>query len=113
MVAMAEYGVPTSTLASPHYADAMFWVFLHMTMIALVIGVVGWFSEGVRLQRAFARLMLIAQSVYTFLDIRAADWPLGTALYKGSGSLGPVVVGVIAWLLWLRLNLVRERDQSR
>jgi hypothetical protein len=110
MLAMADYGVPESTLASPHYADAMFWVFLHMTMIGLVIGVVGWFSEGVRLQRAFSRLMFAAQSMYTFLDMRAADWPLGNALYKGPGSLGPVLVGVIAWVLWLRLCLVRERE---
>jgi len=107
MVAMAEYEVPAGTLASPHYADAMFWVFLHMTMLGLLVGVVGWFADGVRMQRAFARLWLVAQMVYLFLDVRAADWPLGTALYKGPGSLGPVIVGVCATALWLRLNVVR------
>ena len=107
MTAMADYGVPGATLASPHYADAMFWVFLHMTVIGLIIGVVGWFADGVRLQRAFAVLMLGAQVVYTTLDARAADWPLGTALYRGGGSLGPVVVGVLSLVLWARLCLVR------
>jgi hypothetical protein len=107
MVAMADYAVPASTLASPHYADAMFWVFLHMTMLGLIIGVVGWFAEGARMQRAFARLWLAGQLFYLVLDIRAADWPLGTALYKGPASLGPVVVGVVATGLWLRLNVVR------
>lgn len=107
MVAMADYAVPASTLASPHYADAMFWVFLHMTFIGLIIGCVGWFAEGVRMQRAFARLMLAAVAVYTFLDVRTADWALGTALYKGKGSLGPVLVDALALVLWLRLNIVR------
>jgi hypothetical protein len=109
MVAMADYAVPEQTLASPHYADAMFWVFLHMTVIGLIIGVVGWFAEGVRMQRAFARILLAAQCVYFFLDVRSADWSLGNALYKGPGSLGPVVVGAFALVLWARLNLVRPK----
>jgi hypothetical protein len=109
MVAMADYAVPPETLASPHYADAMFWVFLHMTVIGLVIGVVGWFAEGVRMQRAFARLMLAAQLVYFFLDVRSADWALGHALYKGPGSLGPVLVGALAIVLWARLNVVKPK----
>lgn len=109
MVAMADYAVPAETLASPHYADAMFWVFLHMTVIGLVIGVAGWFGEGVRFQRAFSRLMLACQLVYGFLDVRAADWALGTALYKGPASLGPVVVGAFAIGLWARLNVVKPK----
>ena len=109
MVAMADYAVPPETLASPHYADAMFWVFLHMTVIGLVIGVVGWFADSARMQRAFAVLMLAAQLVYATLDVRTADWPLGNALYKGTGSLGPVVVEAIALVVWARLNLVKPR----
>lgn len=107
MVAMAEYSVPAATLASPHYADAMSWVFLHMLVIGLIIGVIGWFGEGVRLQRAFSRFMLLALLVYTTLDVRTADWPLGNALYKGQGSLGPVVVDALALLIWLRLSVIR------
>ena len=109
MVAMADYAVPAQTLASPHYADAMFWVFLHMAMIGLLVATVGWFAEGARMQRAFARVMLGAQSFYFFLDVRTADWPLGNALYKGPGSLGPVVVGAIALAVWIRLNVVKAR----
>ena len=109
MVAMADYAVPPTTLASPHYADAMFWVFLHMLVIGLIIGVVGWFAEGVRMQRAFARLMLAAILVYTALDVHTADWTMGNALYKGPGSLGPVIVDVLALVLWARLNIVRAK----
>lgn len=109
MVAMADYAVPAQTLSSPHYADAMLWVFLHMTVIGLVIAVVGWFAEGARLQRAFSVLMLGAQLVYATLDVRTADWPLGNALYKGAGSLGPVVVEAVALVVWARLCLVKPR----
>lgn len=112
MVAMTDYAVPASTLASPHYADAMKWVFLHMTVIGLMIGVVGYFAEEVRVQRAFARLMLVALLVYTTFDVRTADWPLGSALYKGRGSLGPVFVDVLSLVLWARLSFVRPRAAS-
>lgn len=112
MVAMADYAVPAQTLASPHYADAMFWVFLHMAIIGLIVATVGWFAEGVRMQRAFARLMLAAQLVYFTLDVRSADWALGNALYKGPGSLGPVVVGAIALAAWVRLNVVRASGSA-
>ena len=113
MVAMAAYGVAPETLASPHYADAMSWVFLHMLVLGLIIAVVGWFAEGVRLQRAFVRLMLLTLLVYTYLDVRTADWPLGDALYKGPASLGPVIVDALALVLWLRLNLVRTVPARR
>jgi hypothetical protein len=113
MVAMADYAVPTSTLASPHYADAMTWVFLHMLFIGLLVGLFGWFVEGGRAQRAFARVMLGASLAYLFLDVRAADWAPGIGLYKGPQSLGPVVVGVVTVVAWLRLNVVRERTATK
>lgn len=106
-VAMAAYQVPAPTLASPHYADAMRWVFLHMTVLGAMLGVVGWYADDVKLQRPFARLWLAAIAVYTALDVRTADWALGNALYRGSGSLGPVVVDALAVALWLRLNVVK------
>ena len=109
--AMAQYAVPDVLLGSVHYVDAMTWVFLHMLFIGLITIVVGATSRDGRQQRAFARLMLVAVSVYGYLDVRAADWPLGTALYKGPASLGPVVVGVVALLLWGRLALMRLPSQ--
>jgi hypothetical protein len=109
---MARYEVPAETLASPHFIDAMTWVFLHMTTIGVLVGFMGYFADTVRIQRAFARLMLVEQLIYGFLDVRAADWALGTALYKGPQSLGPVMVGAICVVLWLRLNLVAPRALS-
>ena len=110
--AMASYGVPDGLLGSTHYVDAMTWVFLHMLFIGLITVVVGTTSHDGRQQRWFAGLMLTAVSVYTLLDIRSADWPLGSALYKGPGSLGPVVVDLVALLLWARLALTRLPSAS-
>jgi hypothetical protein len=111
--AMAGYGVPEGLLGNAHYVDAMTWVFLHMLFIGLITVVVGVTSVDGRQQRAFSRLMLVAVTGYAILDMRSADWPLGTALYKGPGSLGPVVVGVIALVLWARLALIRMPPISR
>jgi hypothetical protein len=30
---MAEFAVPAEVLVSPHYQDAIFWVYLHMLVI--------------------------------------------------------------------------------
>lgn len=104
---MAQYQVPAELLSSPHYVDAMSWVFQHMLVIGLMIGTVGFYADSARLQRPFSRLMLLATLVYTALDVHTADWPLGNALYKGGQSLAPVVVDVLAVVLWARLSLVR------
>ena len=105
--AMSQYGAPDSLLGNTLYVDAMTWVFLHRLFISLITTVVGATSRDGRQQRLFARLMLAAVSVYGYLDIRSADWALGTALYKAPGSLGPVVVGAVAFVLWARLALIR------
>lgn len=110
--AMATYGLEQAMLANPHYADAIFWVFLHMAVLGSLIGVVGWFATELRLQRAFAGLMLVATLVYTWLDVRSADWSLGSGLYRGPGSLAPVVVDLLTLLLWLRLVLLRPSAPS-
>jgi hypothetical protein len=105
--AMSSYSIPKDQLEIAHYVDAMTWVFLHMLFIGSITIVMGATSRDGRQQRTFARLMLAGCSVYAYLDVRSADWALGTALYKGPGSLGPVVVGVIALVLWARLVFVR------
>lgn len=102
---MAEFGVPATTLASPHYGDAIAWVYLHMMVLGLVIGVVGWFGQGVALQRWFSRLMLAAHVVYVFLDVRGSDTALGTGLYQGPTSIVPAVIGGCVLLLFAHLSV--------
>jgi hypothetical protein len=97
---MADYGVPAATIASPHYADAIWWVYVHMIVLGLVIGVVGLFAEGARLRLWFARVLLAAHAYYLFLDTRSSDSALGNGLYQGPGSVTPAVI-VLCMLLLL------------
>jgi len=99
--AMAQYGVPESTRALPHYADAIKWVYVHAAVLGAIVLVVGWWGREPALQRAFARVLLAAQTVYLALDLRSADWALGTGLYEGRQSLGPAMVGAVVWLLFV------------
>jgi hypothetical protein len=104
---LAEFGVPADTLASPHYADAIWWVYTHMIVIGLMIVVVGWFAQGVKLKRSFARLMFTAQVYYLILDVRASDSPLGSGLYEGPASLVPAVIGALVMLVFAHLSVCR------
>lgn len=106
--AMAEHAVPPATLASPHYADAIWWVYVHMIVIGLVTGVVGWYAEGARLRRAFARMMLVAHAYYLFLDVRSSDTALGNGLYQGPASIIPAVIVLFVLLLFVHPSLCRE-----
>jgi len=106
---MAEFGVPAATLASPHYADAILWVYLHMIVLGLVIGVVGRYGQGAALQRGFSRLMLAAHVVYLFLDVRGSDTVLGTGLYQGPTSIVPALIGACVLLLFAHLSFCAER----
>lgn len=108
MASMEPFGVPEATLASPHYADAIFWVYSHMVVIGVITGVVGWYAKTAPLQRAFARVMLAAHAYYTFLDVRASDSALGTGLYQGPESVMPAVIAGLMTLMFLHLSLCSE-----
>lgn len=105
---MAPFGVPEAVLASPHYQDAIVWVYTHMLVLGVVIGVVGVCGEGERLRRSFVRSMLAAHVVYAYLDVRASDSPLGEGLYRGPGSLVPVVLCLVIAALFIHPSVCRE-----
>ncbi|MBI5515208.1 MAG: hypothetical protein HY909_15635 [Deltaproteobacteria bacterium] len=103
--AMARYQVPSAILASPHYADAITWVYVHMLVLGLVLAVFGHLSEPGRLRVWMARLLLGAHVAYTTLDFRASALPFGTGLYKGPGALAPAVIGLVVTALLAHLCL--------
>jgi hypothetical protein len=98
------FGVPAQVLGSAHYQDAMVWVFTHMLVLGLVIGVVGHFAESARTRRAFARVVLASIAVFTVLDLRSADWALGSGLYAGARSLVPPVIDGVVLVLFAHLS---------
>lgn len=111
--AMEPYGVPAETLASPHYVDAINWVYLHTLVLAVVTGVVGWLAREPALKLWFARVMLGANLVYGALDFGHSDSPLGNALYKGDGSVVPGLMVVVILLLFLGPAIRREPGEGR
>ena len=100
---MSQFGIPEVVVNSPHYIDAMTWVVLHMTFLGATIMVLGLSAKDLKLQKRMTLLFLLSHSVYAFLDIRASDNPLGTALYQGNASLLPAVVSSLACLSFAQL----------
>jgi len=109
---MEPFGVPESTLASPHYGDAIFWVYLHMVVIGLVVGVVGLTAEGDRLKRWFSRLLFSAHVIYTALDVRSSDSVLGNGLYRGPGSIFPAIICLVVTISFAHLAFCRAARES-
>lgn len=100
---MSGFGIPEAVVQSPHYLDAMRWVFLHMTVLGSIVVTLGVMAREVRLQKCLTWLLLLCHSVYAFLDVRASDNPLGTALYQGNASLVPAMMSCSMFLLFLHL----------
>lgn len=109
---MGPFGVPEEALASPHYSDAIVWVYSHMLVLGVVIGAMGLYADSGRVKRVFARVMLAAHVVYSFLDLRATDTPIGTGLYHGPGALLPSVISVMVTGLFAHLAFCSETEVS-
>lgn len=110
---MGEFAVPAATLASPHYRDAIVWVYTHQLVLGLLIGMFGLVVTEPAAQRRVARLLLAAHILYMYLDVRSSDSALGSGLYEGPGSLLPVLVGLLCVVLFAHLSVCRpERARA-
>lgn len=101
---MAPFGVPESIVKSPYYVDAITWVYVHMLVLGIVIGTVGWFAESLRFQRAFTAIMFFVHLVYLYLDLRTSDTELGSGLYRGPESTLPAIVVLVVLLVFGRVG---------
>jgi uncharacterized membrane protein len=109
---MAEFKVPASQLSSPHYYDAMFWVFLHMFMIGVLLILIGVLAENPAKQLWVARVLVLVHLVYFTLDVRSSDNSFGNGLYQGPGSLVPVFIDLLYILLFLRLSFTAKPQKQ-
>lgn len=112
MRGMAEFKVPSQQLNSPHYADAMSWVFLHMSMIGVLIITISVLAENPVKKVWAARVLVLMHCVYAFLDVRTSDNYFGNALYQGPGSVIPVFIDLLYILLFLRLSFLKKAEKS-
>ena len=112
--AMKPFAVPETTLTSPHFNDAIIWVYTHQVVIGVLTLVIGFTAEGnERLKRWFARAMLLAHAVYLWMDTRSSDSWLGTGLYKGPASLAPAVICLVVTALFAHLSFCEHSRTQR
>jgi hypothetical protein len=104
MSAMGKYQVPQATLDSPHYYNAIFWVYSEMLVLGLLIGAMGWLVQEAKAQIWLSRIICAAHVFFTWLDTSASDSPLGNALYKGPASNFPAIICLFVTLLFLHLS---------
>ena len=102
---MSEFGIPEETLNSPHYYDAIFWVYLHMIVIGILNVVLALTVKEHHNQKWVSLLLTLIYTLYTYLDFRSSDSALGNSLYKGEGSIGPAIISLIITLLFLQLTI--------
>ncbi len=112
MTSMADFQVPAVVLSSPHYYDAIFWVYSHMIILGLIIGLVGWYGRDRQLKLWMSRLLFIAHAYYTYLDFRTSDSSLGNGLYKGAGSVFPGFVCLFITLVFFQLIIVGQSSAA-
>ena len=105
MISMSEFQVPQSVLNSPHYFDAIFWVYAHMITIGILFLCIGISVTELPKQKWLSIILFIISTFYTYLDFRSSDSVLGNGLYKGESSLVPGVIGSLISLILLLLIL--------
>jgi hypothetical protein len=111
MPSMAEFKVPASTLESPHYYDAIFWVYTHMIILGSIILLMGILSpHGNKFKIWMSRFLFLAHAFYTYLDFKASDSFFGSALYQGPASVIPAWISLAFTLLFLQLSLRKNLE---
>jgi uncharacterized membrane protein len=105
MPSMAEFQVPSMILESPHYYDAILWVYVHMMVIGFLIFSLGLGVEDRSKQKWISLFLFLITVFYTYLDFRSSDSSLGNALYKGASSVAPAYISLVVNLLFLQLVL--------
>lgn len=107
MPSLAEFHVPPNLLASPHYYDAMLWVYVHLFVLGSVIACVGLSADSVLplLRKRLTVVLTAAHVYYTYLDFRSSDSAFGNGLYQGTASVVPGIITMVITLLFLQLAI--------
>ncbi len=62
---LAPFGVPESTLVSPHFGDAIYWVYTHMVVLGALIIAIGLRVTDPAARTTLSRLLFVAHAYYT------------------------------------------------
>jgi hypothetical protein len=112
MISMAEFQVPQEILNSPHYYDSMLWVYVHMTVLGLLILLIGISVTDLNKQKWIALILFVVHLFYAYLDFRTSDSMFGNGLYKGEASLIPAFMGATITFVFLLLTIGLFRKKA-
>ena len=105
---MSQFGIPNEVLHSPHYYDAMLYVFYHQLVNGCVLLLVGMFATDVLLRIWLTRVLSVLYCIYTYFDFRVSDSVFGNGLYQGSASVIPPLFTLFFTVLILQLNFRKQ-----
>lgn len=109
---MAEFKVPQETLSSPHYIDAISWVYIHMTFIGALIFLLGQSVTDIKHQKRITLFLIGAIIYYAYLDFKSSDSAWGNGLYKGDASIVPGIINIIVLVFLILLSVKLFRDKN-
>lgn len=110
---MSEFEVPSEILNSPHYFDAIFWVYVHMFVLGILVLLIGLSVKDYKSQKWISLILFIVNAFYTILDFKSSDSFVGNSLYKGEKSLAPAFIGSFVTLLFLQLTIQLFSSKSK
>jgi hypothetical protein len=100
---LAPFGVPEQVMAAPHFLDFFHFLFVHMAVLGVLIILLGQLVTTARKQRLVARVLLLVEVHYLYLDLRTSTW--GSGLYAHDKSLVPVFIDLVVALCLLYLSV--------
>ena len=106
--AMSQFGVPNEVLHSPHYYDAMLYVFYHQLVIGCILVIAGRYATDLLLQVWLTRVLSVLYCIYTYFDFRVSDSVFGNGLYQGAASVIPPLFTLFFTVLILQLNFRKQ-----
>jgi hypothetical protein len=62
---MSEFEVPKEILNSPHYFDAIFWVYVHMFVLGILVLLIGLSVKDYKSQKWISLILFIVNAFYT------------------------------------------------
>jgi hypothetical protein len=103
---MRDFAVSEQLVASPVFDDFFRFFYEMMAIVGLLIALLGHVCRTHAHQRLVAGVLCAVNFANTLHDLSTSDSAFGNRLYRGEGTLAPVVIGLVISLAfgWLFLR---------
>jgi hypothetical protein len=107
---MSGFAVPDDLVASPVFDDFFRFFYELMAIMGVLIALLGHVTTEARHQRLVAAVLAAINVAITWRDVSTSDSALGNRLYRGPGTLAPVVIDLV---IALAFGFVALRGAAR